>query len=95
MRLHHRKLDRGDWVNIGGMTVTRPARIASDLLYEREDPEAIARIIADAIQGILDYPERFAEKLGPHAARFGLRRSDGIAMLRWLLDLVDDPETSR
>ncbi|MGH9268012.1 MAG: hypothetical protein ACRD0D_07535, partial [Acidimicrobiales bacterium] len=33
--------------------------------------------------------------LAPHAARFGLRRGDGIALLRWLLDLVGDPDTPR
>ena len=26
---------------------------------------------------------------------FGLRRGDGLALLRWLLDLVGDPETEQ
>lgn len=93
MRLHHRKLEQGESAMIAGLPVTRPSRIASDLLHEREDPEAVARVVADAIRGVLDYPGTFAEKLAPHAARFGLRRGDGIAMLRWLLDLAGDPET--
>jgi GH18 family chitinase len=44
---------------------------------------------------VYDYPGTFADALGPHAARFGLRRGDGLALLRWLLDLVGDPDTPR
>jgi hypothetical protein len=75
--------------------VTRPSRIASDLLDDKEDPEAVAHVVADAIRGVFDYPGTFADSLAPHAARFGLRRGDGIALLRWLLDLVGDPNTPR
>jgi hypothetical protein len=77
------------------MPVTRPSRVAADLLADKEDPEAVAQVIADAIRSIYDYPGKFADALAPHAARFGLRRGDGLALLRWLLDLVGDPETSR
>jgi Transcriptional regulator, AbiEi antitoxin len=95
LRLHHRALADGEWIPLSGLPVTRPSRIASDLLFDREDPEAVAHVIADAIRGVYDYPGSFADALAPHAARFGLRRGDGIALLRWLLDLVGDPETSR
>ena len=60
-----------------------------------EEAEAVAQITADAIRAVYDDPGTFAEALAPHAARFGLRRGDGLALLRWLLDLVGDPETSR
>ncbi len=95
LRLHHRQLTDGEWISLRGLLVTRPSRIASDLLLDREDPEAVAHVVADAIRGAYDYPGTFADALAPHAARFGLRRGDGIALLRWLLDLVGDPETSR
>ncbi len=72
------------------MPVTRPSRIASDLLYDREGPDAVAQLIADAIRGAYDYPGAFADALAPHAVRFGLRRGDGLDLLRWLLDLVGD-----
>ena len=75
--------------------MTRPARIASDLLYDHEDPGAVAQIVADAIRNVFDYPGTFAERLAPHAGRFGLRRNDGSAMLHSLLDLVGDDETTR
>jgi hypothetical protein len=90
--LHVRGLENGMWIGLRGLPVTRPARIASDLLYDREDPEAIAHIVADAIRHVYDYPATFAERLSPHAARFGLRRGDGFALLRWLLDLTGDPD---
>src|SRR6266540_4496800 len=94
VRLHHRQVADGEWISLRGLLVTRPVRIAADLLAAREDPEAVAQIIADAIRGAYDYPGTFADALAPHAAKFGLRRGDGIALLRWLLDLVGDPQAS-
>lgn len=95
VRIHHRQLGTGEWTQLRGLLATRPARIASDLLRENEDPEAVAQITADAIRAVYDYPGTFAEALAPHASRFGLRRGDGLAFLRWLLDLVGDSDTSR
>ena len=94
VRLHHRKVADAEWTSFRGLLVTRPARIAADLLADREDPEAVAQVVADAIRGVYDYPGTFADALAPHAARFGRRRQDGIALLRWLLDLVGDRQTS-
>lgn len=94
VRLHHRQVGEGEWISLRGLPVTRPARIAADLLSDREDPEAVAQVVADAIRGVYDYPGTFADTLAPHAAKFGLRRQDGISLLRWLLDLVGDPQTS-
>jgi hypothetical protein len=95
VRIHRRVLDAAEWVDLSGLPVTRPSRIAADLLLDKEDPGAVAQIIADGIRGAFDYPGMFAEALAPHAARFGLRRGDGMALLQWLLELVGDPETAR
>ncbi|MGI8824561.1 MAG: type IV toxin-antitoxin system AbiEi family antitoxin domain-containing protein [Chloroflexota bacterium] len=95
VRLHMRRIGPEEYIELGGLPVTRPSRIASDLLYEREEPEAVAQIVADAIRGAYDYPGTFADALAPHAAQFGLRRGDGLALLRWLLDLVCDPKTTQ
>jgi len=95
VRLHHRDLDDGAWVSLRGMLVTRPSRIAADLLARHEDPEAAGHLVADAIRAVYDYPGAFADSLAPFAARFGLRRDDGIGLLRWLLDLAGDPEALR
>jgi len=95
VRLHKRLLTDSEWISLRGLPVTLPSRIASDLLHDNEDPAAVAHLIGDAIREVYDYPGSFADALAPHASRFGLRRGDGIALLRWLLDLVGDPETSR
>lgn len=95
VRVHRGKLAEDEWIILRGLPVTRPSRIASDLLAEREDPEAVGQLVADALRGAHDYAGTFAQTLGPHAARFGLRRGDGVALLRWLLDLVGDPATER
>jgi|SRR6266498_346571 len=94
VRLHRRKLGDREWIELRGLPVTRPSRIASDLLYEDEDPQAIAHLVADGIRGVYEDPGTFAVALAPHAAKFGLRQRDGIALLRWLLELVGDSKTS-
>lgn len=95
VRLHQRQLADREWIWLRGLPATLPSRIVDDLLRDDEGPEAIAQVTADAIRAVNDYPGAFAEALGRHAARFGLRRGDGLALLRWLLDLVGDPETPR
>ena len=94
VRLHRLAVRSGEWAVLQGMPVTRPSRIAADLLDDKEDPEAVAQVIADALRPAY-HPGAFADALAPHAASFGLRRGDGLALLRWLLDTVGDPETPR
>jgi hypothetical protein len=93
VRLHQGQVEK--WIEVHGLPVTRPSQIASDLLADGEDPTAIGHVIADAIRQVYDYPHEFVGALAPHAAKFALRRSDGVALLYWLLDLVDDTETRR
>jgi hypothetical protein len=95
VRLHHRAVRPGDWIVLHGMPVTRPSRIAADLLDDKEDPEAVAQVIADSLRPVYDYPAAFADALAPYAASFGLRRGDGLALLRRLLGTAGDPEASR
>lgn len=95
VRMHRRPLGDDEWIVRRGLPVTRPSRIAADLLADREDPEAVGQVVADALRGVHDYPGTFVETLAPHAAQLGLRRGDGVAVLRWLLDLVGDHETPR
>ena len=52
-------------------------------------------VIAEAIRRGYDSPDGFATALAPHAMPYGFRQSDGLALLRWLLDLTGDPERSR
>ncbi len=95
VRIHVRTLEDREWSGVRGLPVTRPSRIASDLLWDREDPESVARLIADAIRPAYDAPGKFADNLAPHSARFGLHRGDGLALLQWFLDMTGDPERGR
>lgn len=95
VRLHIRPVADTKWTEVRGLPVTRPSQIATDLLRDREDPGAVAQIVADAIRNAYDDPGTFADALRPFAAQFGLRRRDGVALLRWLLDLVGDQDTAR
>jgi len=95
VRLHQRPLKTSEWVRLRGLPVTRPSRIASDLLLDGEEPEAVAHVVADAIRGVYDYPGTFALTLAPYAGHFDFRRGDGLALLRWFLDIVGVPQSSR
>jgi hypothetical protein len=94
VRYHTRAMRPAEWITLRGLAVTRPSRTASDLLWDKEDPQAVAQLIADAIRRGYDCPGTFADVLAPHAARFGLGKGEGIALMRWLLDLVADGETA-
>ena len=94
VRLHHGQLARSEWVTIDGLPVTRPQRIAADLLADGEDPAAVGHIIADALRQAFDEPAQVAAALAPRAARLGLPRRDGLALLGQLLELTADPQRS-
>jgi hypothetical protein len=49
VRLHRGDVNH-DCVTLRGLPVTRPSRIAADLLSEREDLGAVARLIVDALR---------------------------------------------
>jgi hypothetical protein len=93
VRIHRGRLEDDEWIVLHGLLVSSPARIASDLLVDREDPEAVAWVVADTLRGNNEWAGNFAEKLAPRATQLGLRRGDGVAALRSLLNLVDDPQT--
>ena len=93
VNLHTRALAESEWVKLRGLPVTRPSRIAADLLRDREDPEAVARIVGDALRHVHEDPASFAVALGPLATRYGHAKGDGLGVLAWLLDLAGDPES--
>lgn len=95
VRIHVRGLTDGQWITLRGLPVTRPSTIASDMLWDHEDPEAVARLIADSIRPVYDYPGTFADQLAPHASKFGLRKGDGLGLLQWFLELAGDPDAKR
>ncbi len=95
VRIHHRLVEDRERAVVRGLPVTRPSRIASDLLWDHEDPEGVAQLVAEAIRRAYDHPGTFADSLAPHAARFGLGKGAGLELLGWFLDLASDPERER
>jgi hypothetical protein len=95
VRIHVRPLHDDEWASRSGLLVTRPQRTAADLLRSREDPEAVAQVVADALRHGYASPGEFAAALAPSAALHGFRRGDGMSLLQWLLDLAGDPDSSR
>jgi predicted transcriptional regulator of viral defense system len=95
VRIHVRPLHYGEWASQDGLLVTKPQRTAADLLRDREDPGAVAQVAADALRRGYASPGEFTAALAPGAAAHGFRPDDGIALLRWLLDLTGDPDSSK
>ncbi len=95
VRIHRGRLEEGEWTPLRGLPVTSPARTATDLLADKEDPEAVARIVAGALRDKNEWAGSFASALGPRAAQLRFRRGDGIAVLSWLLDLSGEPGADR
>lgn len=91
IRIHRGELRRDEWELQQGLPVTTPARTAADLLGDREDPGAVARVIADALERKIDRKENFPAELAPWSGALGLRRGDGDAALAFLLDLAKAP----
>lgn len=95
VRIHLRQIHDGEWASLDGLLLTRPPRIASDLLRSREDPEAIAHVVADALRRGHATPGEFVSVFGRGAAASGFRRGDGMAVFRWLLDLAGDMDSGK
>ena len=94
VRVHRGHLMPGEWTILRGLPVTSPARTAADLLADREDPEAVAQIVADALRTKNEWPGNIASTLSIHAGQLGLRRGDGLSALSWLLNLTGDPQAA-
>ena len=53
------------WSHLGGLQVTRPARIASDLLAAGADPAEVGQVIEGALRAPFEYRWVFAKLLHP------------------------------
>ncbi|MEX2447442.1 MAG: type IV toxin-antitoxin system AbiEi family antitoxin domain-containing protein [Solirubrobacterales bacterium] len=95
VRLHRGQLGADETAILGGLPVTSPARTASDLLADKEGPEAVARIITEALREKKEWVGNLPSALAPRAAGVGFRRDDWRAVLAWLLDLSGDPDPER
>jgi predicted transcriptional regulator of viral defense system len=89
VRIHRGELRRDEWELLRGLPVTTPARTAADLLGDREDPGAVARVIADALESKGESAGNFPAELARWSGALGLRRGDGDAALEFLLNLAN------
>lgn len=89
VRLHRGTVPAEQRVLLHGLPVTRAGRMIGDLLADHVDPSAVARITAQVVDEVFDYPAVIAERIAPYAASFGFRRRDGAALLDHLLMLAD------
>ena len=94
VRLHRGQLDPAEVIWLRGLPVTRPARIARDLLARREAPGSVGQMMVDALRAVYDYPSNFAAALCPFATRYELPPGDGRAVMEWLLGPLADPDTT-
>jgi hypothetical protein len=59
-----------------------------DLLADHVNPESVARITAEVVDRVFDYPSVVAKRIASFAARFELPPGDGVALLDELLTLA-------
>ncbi len=88
VRLHRADVPAKDWIVLHGLPVTRAGWMIGDLLADHVDPESVARITAEVVDGALDSRSVVAERIAPFAARFGLSRGDGPGLLDELLGMA-------
>lgn len=66
-----RQLSRSDWRVADGLPICAAPRVIADLLADREDESAVARICQDAMRGELLNAEQLVVLAAPHAAAYG------------------------
>jgi len=75
-----------DVTTLDGLPVTTALRTILDLLDQRTDGSHVATIIQEAVEASLVRLDVLAERIGPYALRYGVRRpGDGEALLDQLL----------
>ena len=95
VRIHRGELRRDEWELLRGLPVTTPARTAADLLGDREDPGAVARVVVDALERKGEWAGNFPSALARRSGALGLPRGDGDATLAFLLHLAEAPQATR
>lgn len=87
LRLHRGRLADDEVTLHEGLPVTTVARTIVDLVAAGHDGGHVAGVLASAVRARRVDPAALAPLLAPHAARFGLPRHDGPALVAHLLDL--------
>jgi hypothetical protein len=92
VRLHRGDVPLSNRIILHGLPATRASWMIGDLLADHIDPETVARITAEVVDRVLDYPAVIAERVAPFAMRFGLSRGDGLGVLDQLLTIAGHGE---
>jgi len=88
VRLHRGRVPPEQRQILHGLPATRAARMIGDLLADNVGPDSVARITAETVERVFDYPANIAESVAPYASRFGFRKGDGLALFDHLLALA-------
>lgn len=72
-------LPPGDWRVVGGLPVTTAARVVTDLLADREDESAVARVVQDALRGELLGRGELEDLVTAAAAAYGAPSPSAMA----------------
>lgn len=89
-----RQFEPGDVTIAHGLPVTTIERTVADLVEARTDLSLVAEVLRDAARTRRLDNDRLAELLGPLAARNGLHKDDGPALLDRLITLAGLDATS-
>ncbi|WP_117210518.1 type IV toxin-antitoxin system AbiEi family antitoxin domain-containing protein [Allorhizocola rhizosphaerae] len=95
VRLYRAVLSDRDCARVGGLLVTRPGRIISDLLHDGEDLAIVAQLVADALREAKTSAQDMAAAIASHAAWFGFAEHDGQSLLDWLLHQAPQRQPQR
>ena len=74
------QLPRQDWTVVRGLPVTTARKIITDLLHDREDESAIARIVQDALRTQLLTPAELEDSVRGHTAAYGSPSDPAMAV---------------
>jgi hypothetical protein len=85
VRIHRGRVPAQRRSLLGGLPTTRAAWMIGQLLADHVDPDAVAQIVREVLERVLDYPRDITEAIAPYAHRFGYERGDGLALLDELL----------
>lgn len=95
VRIHRGRIEAHEWAWRRGLPVTRPDRIVADLIREREESDAIAAVLSDALRGGLVSPADVVDELVPIASSEAARGEAAWTLFESLLNLVPSPENRR
>lgn len=95
VRLRRGALTLEDITAIDGLPVTTVERTILDLLADHTDGGHVGDLIADALRRGNVELDHLADRASVHAAKYGVHRKDGKALLHTLLAQASDVDTRR